>query len=182
MFELSPITRPKEQDIENIRKNYEDQIRKLKDDRDVNRSSTIEYERNMSKKDEAVKKLTQKVDEMNVLLAEERNEISEHLLRIRLLEESLKKLDAEYEALLVKYTESLKDNEKCERTISEIKRNNGDNKHRFEDLVKINKDLKERIISSENAIKVHLEEIRSQVKKNVNLQKQLEVIEFNLGN
>jgi hypothetical protein len=39
-------------------------------------TSTIEYERNMNKKDETIKKLSQKNEEMNVMLAEERNVIS----------------------------------------------------------------------------------------------------------
>ena len=133
------------------------------------------YEKNLLKKEEMIQKQNNKIDELKILLSDERNSSSEYLLRIKILEETLKKLDKEYESVVDKISDSTKDKEHYEKILTDMKKNTNENKNKFEELVKINNDLKTKIINLENTQKLHFDEMRSQLKKNSNLQKHIEV-------
>jgi hypothetical protein len=132
----------------------------------------------LTKKEEIIKKQIKKLDEMKILLAEERELQNEHILRIKILEETLKKLDKEYENVVNKYTEIQKENDTLHRSLGDVKRNTGENKHKFEELIGINSELKEKIIQHENSIGTHLDDIKNLLKRNTMLQKHTEVIEI----
>jgi chromosome segregation ATPase len=166
--------------VENIKKQYEEEMKKLKEDNNaftnkgssfIGNTSIIENEKNLQKKDETIKKQNKKIEELMVLLSEERELQNENILRIKILEETLKKLDREYENLVNKYTETNKENDTIHKALNQYKANFGDNKSKFEELISINSELKEKIIQNENSIKTHLDDIKSLLKKNALLTK-----------
>jgi chromosome segregation ATPase len=163
--------------VENIKKQFEGEIKRVEKEQREARENMVDNNE-VLKKDDMIKKLNKKVEEMKVLLADERELQNEHILRIKILEETLKKLDKEYENVVNKFTEMQKENDSLHKSLSEVKRNNGDNRHKFEDLIGINNELKEKIIQHENSIKTHLDDIKNLLKRNTMLQKHTEVVDY----
>jgi chromosome segregation ATPase len=173
--------------VENIKKQYEEEIKKIKEEKGPNLANTNnnnnlnnnplgESERSAIKREDTIKKQNKKIEEMKILLSEERELQNEHILRIKILEETLKKLDKEYENVVNKFTELQKENENFHKTLTDVKRNTGENKHKFEEVISINNELKDKIIQHENSIKTHLDDIKNLLKRNTVLQKQVDVI------
>ena len=67
------------------------------------------------------------------------------------------------------------ESENMEKSLLDVKRNNNDTKTKFEDLLKINNELKNRLVDYENTTKLHQDDLKNILKRNSNLQKNLEV-------
>ena len=170
-----------------IRKNYELELKKLVEQKDneilnliKKRDSNMLYSEadylNLKKeKDEIILKLNSKIDQLSIFLSEEKSKNSQLLIKIKSLEETFKTLNNEYMAINMRYSKAQTESENYEKSLLEVRKNNHDNKNKFEDLIKINDDLKTRLIEYENTTKLHQDDLKNILKRNSNLQKTLDV-------
>jgi chromosome segregation ATPase len=156
---------------EELKKAYEAELKKLRE----NKSNEIELININKEKDIQISKLNSKVESLNSYLAEEKGKIAQLLLKIKSLEESFKTLNSEYMSLNYKYNKVQTDSENYEKSLMDVRKNNNENKTKFEELIKINAELKNRLINYENNAKLHQDDLKNVLKRNANLQKNLEV-------
>lgn len=156
---------------EELKKAYEIELKKLRE----NKSNELELININKEKDNQISKINSKVESLNVFLAEEKNKNAQLLLKIKSLEESFKTLNSEYMSLNYKYNKVQTESESYEKSLMDVRKNNNETKTKFEELVKINADLKTRLIDYENNTKLHQDDLKNVLKRNANLQKNLEV-------
>jgi len=170
-------------EIEQMRKSYEIEIKNLKEEilslQSKLNSNTIitEYDSKLVKSNESIAKLGAKLEQTNYLLADERSRNNQFLLQIKNLEDALKTLNSEYNNLSLKYGKLQTECESLEKTLSDLRKNNSDNKYKFEDLIKINSELKSKLIECENTLKLHTEDMKSILKKSAVQSKYVEELE-----
>jgi hypothetical protein len=177
-------------EIENLKKNYENELRILKEEISnlqsklsntgpiVSESVDIKFTKPASTENSA--KMTQKLESVNFLLAEEKVKNGHLILQIKNLEEALKTLNQEYNSLSFKFGKLQSECEGLEKNIANMRNNNHESKYKFEDLVKINEDLKKKLIENDNTMKIHNEDIKSILKKNAMQQRYIEELETKL--
>jgi chromosome segregation ATPase len=136
-----------------------------------------ENENKILKKDEILIKLDQRIDQLTSLIQEEKNKNNEYVLQIKNLENNLKSLSNEYNTLNNKHLRLQNECEIAEKTINDIKKNSNDNRNKFDELIKINSELKTKFIESENTLKLHNEDLKSLLKKISSQQKIIEDLE-----
>jgi len=110
-----------------------------------------------------------------LFLAEEKSKNAQLLLKIKTLEESFKTLNGEYMSLNYKFNKAQTESENYERSLLDVRRNNNETKTKFDDLVKINAELKTRLVDCENSAKLHQDDLKNVLRRNSNLQKNFEV-------
>lgn len=120
--------------------------------------------------------MNSKIDNMNNFFIEEKNKNTQLLLKIKTLEESFKSLNSEYISLNFKFSKAQTDSENCEKSLMDVRKNNTDTKNRFDELLKINTELKNRLVEYESSAKLHQDDIKNLLKRNSNLQKNGKVI------
>lgn len=107
--------------------------------------------------------------EMKYFLSEERNKNKSLLLHIKTVEENYKNLSEKYTELTQKHQELLSELSSLSKNNSDMKRNSSENKYKYEDLISLNCDLKNKLSSYENIIKGHNNDYKSLIKKNAAL-------------
>lgn len=165
-MELKKLVEQKDAEINNL-------IKK----RDSNTSySEADYFNLKKEKDEIILKLNSKIDQLSIFLSEEKTKNSQLLIKIKTLEETFKTLNNEYMAINMRYSKAQTESENYEKSLLEVRKNNHENKNKFEDLIKINNELKTRLIEYENTSKLHQDDLKNILKRNSNLQKNLDVL------
>jgi hypothetical protein len=170
--EIETIVRQSDVEIKKLREEIKDLQNKISNSSIIN-----EGDNKLAKKDEIINKLNQKLEQVNYMHQEERSRNNNFLLQIKNLEEALKTLNIEYNNITIKFAKTQSESEFYEKTISDLRRNLSENKIKFEELCKINQDLKTKLIENENVLKLHLEDLKSSLRKNASLQKQIEAFE-----
>jgi len=177
------------QESEALNKFYENEIREINeklrntgiekyDDKNQNSiQSSPENENKILKKDKILTRLDNRIDQLTNLIQDEKNKNNQYVLQIKHLEDDLKSLSNEYNTLNNKHSRLQSECEVLEKTINDFKKNSTDNRNKFDELIKINSDLKAKFIESENTLRLHNEDIKSLLKKNSNQQKLLEDLE-----
>lgn len=156
---------------EELKKAYEAELKKLRE----NKSNEIELINSNKEKDIQITKLTSKAESLNAFLAEEKSKNAQLLLKIKSQEESFKILNSEYMSLNYKYNKAQTESENYEKSLLDVRKNNNETKTKFEELVKINAELKNRLVDYETGSKLHQDDLKNVLKRNANLQKNLEV-------
>lgn len=110
------------------------------------------------------------INDFHFVLNEEKTKNNLLLLQVKTVEDNFKTLNKEYQALSEKHEKVLKDMESLCQVSSEMKRRTNDNKYKYGDLAYINSELKKKLLSYENNINTHNEDIKTLMKKN-NTQK-----------
>lgn len=154
-----------------LKKAYEAELKKLRE----NKTNEIELINSNKEKDGLIAKLSAKAESLNIFLAEEKSKNGQLLLKIKSLEESFKTLNAEYMSLNYKFNKAQTESENFEKSLSDVRRNNNETRSKFDELVKINGELKSRLVDYENGAKLHQDDLKNVLKRNSNLQKNLEV-------
>lgn len=113
------------------------------------------------------KKSNKKIENLKYSLNEERNINRELILQTQSLEDALKKLNTEYNSLSYRFAKLNNESATFERTISSLKQNLSINKLKFEEIVKINEELKSRHFSKEEFITQHNNDLKKEIKKSL---------------
>lgn len=100
------------------------------------------------------------------IINEERTKNNLLLLQVKTVEDNFKTLNKEYQTLSEKHELVLKEMGELCQVSSEIKRTTNDNRYKYEDLAQINTELKQKLLSYENNISTHNEDIKILMKKN----------------
>lgn len=156
---------------EELKKAYEQELKKLRD----NKTNELELVNTNKEKDLTINKLNSKIESLNTFLAEEKSKSAQLLLKIKSLEDSFKTLNSEYMSLNYKYNKVQTESENYEKSLLDVRKNNTETKGKFEELVKVNSELKNRLVDYENSAKLHQDDLKNLLKRNSNLQKNLEV-------
>lgn len=171
-------------DIEaELKRAYDLELKKMKEDK-LNEIEEIRRKDNLNEteinhlkkeKDDITHRLNSRIEVLNNYYTDEKAKNNQLLIKIKNLEDNFKTLNNEYLSLNFKYNKSQTDTENMEKSLLEIRKTNSDTKYKFEDLVKINCELKQRLIEYENSSKLHQDDLKNILKRNSNLQKNLEV-------
>jgi hypothetical protein len=178
-FNFEDILRSKEE-AERLNLKYESDLKKLRDElkfmaTDSNFANTAENKEMI--KDETLSKLNLKLEQLNFSLNEEKDRNSQLVTHIKSLEDTIKSLDGELEIISYKFKLISNESESYGKNLSEYRKCNNDLKLKFEELVKINSDLKSRIVDNDNSLKLQTEEVKSMIKKNSTQSKLIEELE-----
>ena len=126
----------------------------------------------------------QKMDQLNIFLSEERNKNQQYIKQIKTLEDTIKTVNSEYQSISQKFGKMENEEETLEQhytginlLILDLKRNYNDSKVKIEELIKVNNELKHKIIENENTIKLHSDDFKLIIKKQAQLQKKNEELE-----
>jgi chromosome segregation ATPase len=169
------------EEIKTLKSNYEIEIKKLKEEiaelknlhkiKEKESSSTLS---NINITNANLIQSNKKLEEATLLLSEERQTNKTLNLQVKGLEEALKVLNSEYNSLSFKYGKIQSDCEFLEKTLNEMKRHNHEYKEKFEELVKINTDLKSKISDYDTNYRLHNDDVKSLLKKISSQQKTIE--------
>lgn len=129
----------------------------------------------LNKKEDTILKLTNKAEQLNNNYNEEKSKVTFLTNQVSDLEEALITLNKEYESMTSKYVKIVSDNESTDKITNDLRKNNNENKNKFEELARINQDLKVKIIESESVIKLHLDDTKNLIRKNTILTKKVDV-------
>ncbi len=169
------------EEIKLIKTNYENEILNLKEEieklKNVNRIKEKESNNtlsNISMTNANLTQLNKKLEEANYLLSEEKQNNKNLILQIKSLEEALKALNAEYNTLSFKYGKLQSDCDFLEMSKNNMKKNSHDSKDKFEEIVKLNSEMKQKLLDYETNIRLHNEDVKSLLKKIAIQQKTIE--------
>lgn len=123
------------------------------------------------------KKTNKKIDSLHFTISEERATNRELILQIQSLEDALKKINTEYNSLSYRFAKLNNESELFERTINDLKHNLQINRSKFNEIVKVNEELKSKHFSKEEFIEEHNKDMRKEIKKNHKLQEKIDVLE-----
>lgn len=150
----------------------EQEIKKLKEELASIRAR--EVNENHKSNAEETGKLIQKTEGLQYSLNEERSLNRELVIQIQSLEDALKKLNTEYNSLSYRFAKLNSESEMFEKTICDLKHNLNVNKGKFEEVIKVNQELKEKHFEKEQFIENHNKDIRNVIKKNQKLTLKIE--------
>lgn len=159
---------------EELRKAYELELKKLRD----NKTNELDLINNNKDKDLTISKLHSKIESLNTFLVEEKTKNAQLLVKIKSLEDSFKALNSEYMSLNYRFNKAQTDSENYEKSLLDVRKNNTETKGKFEELVRVNSELKNRLVDYENTAKLHQDDLKNLLKRNSNLQKNLEVNKY----
>lgn len=118
-----------------------------------------------------------KSESLQFQLRDERNQNRELILQIQSLEDALKKLNTEYNSLSFKFAKLNSESEMFEKIIYDLKHNLQINKTKFEELIKVNQELKDKHFEKENFINSHNKDMKTVLKRNQFLNNRVEDLE-----
>ena len=113
------------------------------------------------------------ISEIKCLLIEEQSKNNMLLLHIKSVEDNFKALSQKYTTLTEKHQELISELSSLSRINSDMKKNNQENKYKYDDLISLNCDLRNRISSYENTVNNHDNDLKSIMKKNETLTSKL---------
>ena len=102
-------------------------------------------------------------------LDEEKNNNKMLLLQVKVVEDNFKALSEKYEDLDTKHQELLNELSVLSKINSDMKKNTNENKYKYEDLIAMNSELQNKLVSYESAIKNHSDDLKVMMKKNATL-------------
>lgn len=102
-------------------------------------------------------------------LDEEKNNNKMLLLQVKVVEDNFKALSEKYEDLDTKHQELLNELSVLSKINSDMKKNTNENKYKYEDLIAMNSELQNKLVSYESAIKNHSDDLKLMMKKNATL-------------
>ena len=102
-------------------------------------------------------------------LDEEKNNNKMLLLQAKVVEDNFKALSEKYEDLDTKHQELLNELSVLSKINSDMKKNTNENKYKYEDLIAMNSELQNKLVSYESAIKNHSDDLKVMMKKNATL-------------
>ena len=102
-------------------------------------------------------------------LDEEKNNNKMLLLQVKVVEDNFKALSEKYEDLNTKHQELLNELSVLSKINSDMKKNTNENKYKYEDLIAMNSELQNKLVSYESAIKNHSDDLKVMMKKNATL-------------
>ena len=102
-------------------------------------------------------------------LDEEKNNNKMLLLQVKVVEDNFKALSEKYEDLDTKHHELLNELSMRSKINSYMRKNTNENKYKYEDLIAMNSELQNKLVSYESAIKNHSDDLKVMMKKNATL-------------
>ena len=102
-------------------------------------------------------------------LDEEKNNNKMLLLQVKVVEDNFKALSEKYEDLDTKHQELLNELSVLSKINSDMKKNTNENKYKYEDLIAMNSELQNKLVSYESAINNHSDDLKVMMKKNATL-------------
>jgi chromosome segregation protein len=170
------------EEINTLKSNYEAEIKNLREEiADLRKTKEKESSNALSNINITNANLLQsnkKLEETNFLLSEERQTNKSLNLQIKGLEDALKVLNSEYNSLSFKYGKIQSDCEFLEKTLTDMKKHNHEYKDKFEELAKVNTDLKSKISDYDTNYRLHNDDVKSLIKKISSQQKTIEDLEI----
>ena len=109
-------------------------------------------------------------------LDEEKNNNKMLLLQVKVVEDNFKALSEKYEDLDTKHQELLNELSVLSKINSDMKKNTNENKYKYEDLIAMNSELQNKLVSYESAIKNHSDDLKVMMKKNATLTSKINEI------
>ena len=165
------IKRKTKEDEQNANK-LEQENKKLKED-----ITKLKQRTSVETNEQEDKKTNKKIDSLHFTISEERATNRELILQIQSLEDALKKINTEYNSLSYRFAKLNNESELFERTINDLKHNLQVNRSKFNEIVKVNEELKSKHFSKEEFIEEHNKDMRKEIKKNHKLQERIDILE-----
>ena len=154
----------------------ENELSELKEQNEKLKNEIKRLSQNLTDSQNKITKNLNANMQFKFILEEERNEKKMLLLQVKTVEDKFKTLFEEHKALELKHQELLNELSIMSNLNSDMKRNTNENKFKYDELIQMNCELRNKLSSYKSTMDTHVKELQAQMRKNAMLSSKIDKI------